>query len=131
MDTQEIVDILSKKSLSPSQISLLKCIRDAGPVGISREDLANKMRDGNIRSMNGVFLALSRRINKSNDTSCPEFFNYYEPRYCMRPALWDAIQQLPGLHAVIEDMTVGDIYDEYDKRSEWFEPDPDSELQPA
>ena len=129
MSTEEIVNILSKKSLSPSQISLMKCIRDAGPVGISREDLAKKMCDGNIRSMNGVFLALSRRINASNDTDCPELFNYYEPRYCMRPALWDAIQQLPELLATIEDMSVDAIYDEYDKRSEWLEPT--KELQPA
>lgn len=122
MSKDELIDVLCKTDLSAAQINLLKCVRDAGVAGITREDLAEKMRDGNIRSMNGVFLALSRRIGDSGDTDCPEFFNYFEPRYCMRPALWDAIRELPDLRHAIEEMTVEEVYAEYDDDALELEP---------
>ena len=124
MSKDDLVDILCKNPLSPAQINLLKCIREAGPVGISREGLADKMRDGNVRSINGILLGLSRRIGSST-TDCPEFFNYYNPRYCMRPALWDAIREIPELREVIDDMSIAEIYDEFEDKSDRLE------LQPA
>ncbi|MEM6282995.1 MAG: hypothetical protein AAF787_12430 [Chloroflexota bacterium] len=116
MQVNDLVQILTRKPLSPAQINLLKCIRDAGVVGISKHDLADKMRDGNVRSVNGIFLALSRRIDESGETSCPEFFNYFEPRYCMHPKLWLAIKRLPRLRKLIENNTVEEIYDRINER---------------
>lgn len=114
MSKNDLLEILCKRELSPAQINLMKCIREAGVAGISKQDLADEMRDGNIRSVNGIFLGLSRRIDESGDASCPEFFNYFEPRFCMHPNLWFAIQELPELKHAIENMSVEEIYETYD-----------------
>jgi len=126
MNAEDIYDILTKKTIPPTQIAIFRCLRQRRPLGCTREDLANLMRDGNIRGVHGVFLALSQRINGANDTDCPEFFNKDEGYYTLRPALWQAICRIPKLQDAVETMTVDEIYAEYGKedKSEWMEPVP-------
>jgi hypothetical protein len=124
MSTEEIYDILTKKDIPPTQIAIFKCLRDARPLGCTRQDLADQMRDGNIRGVHGILLALSQRISGANDTDCPEFFNKHADYSTLRPALWQAICEIPELQAAVETMTVTEIYATYgqDDKARWLQP---------
>ena len=124
MNADDIYAILTKKDIPPTQIAVFKCLRDARPLGCTRQELADLMRDGNVRGVHGIFLALSQRINGANDTDCPEFFNKFKDYYTLRPALWQAICEIPELQAAVENMSVDEIYETYgaNDKSEWLQP---------
>src|SRR5262245_46712239 len=99
-----IVTVLTRIPLPPGPITLFKAL-DEARAPLSRAELAALIRDGDSKSLTGVFSALTNRVNgtpglggekpgyqlliEKNETRDGVF-------YSIRPELRDAISRLPG-----------------------------------
>ena len=108
----EIVEVITRKSVPPGQITLFKALYES-PRGLSKAELALQIRDSDEKSLVGVLAALSKRVNKTQFHEKPGFkFLIDRDRvegqlvYIMRPELREAVEHHPALYKLCTAMAM-------------------------
>jgi uncharacterized protein YdeI (YjbR/CyaY-like superfamily) len=123
MNTQKIIEMLTRIPVPPGQLALYKALYFADqPLTVN--SLSYMMRRGDAESAQNVMNALANRISGTEGVDLtpdtPHFLEAFERhevagkwRYTMRSELRDAIDSLPKLRDVLETMTFEEIYQTY------------------
>jgi hypothetical protein len=109
---KSIVHVLTRKPIPRGQLCLFKALYEAGSRGLSKEDLAERMRWGNEKSLTGVIGALGKRVNGTWDFEIAKpgaellVVSFNGKRngtvfYRIRPELREAIKALPELSTAL------------------------------
>ncbi len=124
----DILRVITRKSVSPGQITLYKALYEAGDQGLSKSELAAKVREKDEVSLTGVLGALGNRVNQTDGlkTQTKGVALLIEKdkvkgelHYRMRSELRKAIEALPQLREAIN-LTVGKIYAKYRNKKDWL-----------
>lgn len=124
----DILRVITRKSISPGQITLYKALYEAGKPGLSKSELAAKIREKDEVSLTGVLGALGNRVNQTDGLKTQEKGLallikkekvHGELHYRMRSELRKAIESLPQLREAIN-LTAGKIYAKYRNKKDWL-----------
>lgn len=120
-DVEAIQHVLTREFIPYGQMTLYHALYKAGERGLTKSELAEQIRQGDSKSLTGVFGALGNRINgsepfKEQKPGTALFFERTRQdgdwHYRMRPELREAIEELPGLHEAVS-WTLDEILDKY------------------
>jgi hypothetical protein len=121
------VKVLTHTSIPPGQINLFKLLYENDPRGLTLKELADRMRDGDLRGMQGVLNGLARRISETKsipEVATPKYQVFFfiegegaETRFHLFPEAKQAIERLPELLSVIRQNSVQDVYEYYPYKS--------------
>jgi endonuclease/exonuclease/phosphatase family metal-dependent hydrolase len=122
-DLEAVRRVLARKSIPPGQIALFKALLEAGETGLDQADLAEIMRDGDVRGLAGVLGGLGKRVNQTPGfTEARPGARYLvhrsdAGRYRALPLLRAAIGSYPSFEAVLQ-LSYTEIYDV--RAQDWF-----------
>lgn len=125
-DVEAIQHVITREFIPYGQMTLYHALYKAGERGLTKAELAEQIREGNRRSLTGVFGALGHRINgsepfKEQKPGTALFFERTRQdgdwHYRMRPELREAIEDLPGLYEAVS-WSLDEIADTY--RQVWW-----------
>jgi len=123
--------VIVRLPIPPGQITLFKALYEH-PDGLSRNELARIIRDGEEKSLTGVLGALGLRVNKTPGIgdSKPGLRLFLETDgtrdrlvYRLWPETREAIKMVPPLRKAMA-LTVDEIFDRFDSQddSRWLRP---------
>jgi endonuclease/exonuclease/phosphatase family metal-dependent hydrolase len=105
----DVLHVLTRMPIPPGQVALFKALRDAEPEGLTQDELAERMRWGDPRSLRGVLGALGKRVNETPgfEDSRPgiRFLVHRDEvagTYRALPLLLRAIEALPRLEEALQ-----------------------------
>ena len=123
LNTDQLIAIFKHTNIPPGQMNLFKLLYENDPRGLTLKELAEMMRDGDLRSMQGVLNGLSRRIaetNKIPNVATPKYqvFFFIEgegpyTRFRLFPEAKQAIDSIPEFIEVINTHSVDQIYSKF------------------
>jgi hypothetical protein len=120
-NVEAIQHVLTRRFIPYGQMTLYHALYKAGERGLTKSKLAEQIREGDRKSLTGVFGALGRRINSSEPfkAQSPGIGLFFEIsrrgddwHYCMRPELQEAIEGVPGLYEAVT-RSLDEILDKY------------------
>jgi len=129
MTTGDIRDILMRIPIPPGQLALYKALYCTNQA-LTKLTLALIMREGDEERADKVMMALAKRIKGTpgfEDVPQPAYQVLFEEEivdgeryFTMRPELRHAIDRIPALKKVMDELSVIEIYQRFDHGESWW-----------